>query len=244
MFIPLRARSGLTATLMFGAVSPALTEAATAPDSTLFTTYTAATDLQSANWVVCGSTAQSGGCYASGNLGPFGHIGAMLEGQPVISGNSVTRNIYVVDVASGSSANGVSLFVYTKTDVVSSSFDQVTVTLDQTIALPLVGGSTVTASMAANNGYLFVGTNQSTQAVRISKDQLVVTPVVGFSTPLPVASITADINGYVTVTFGAPGGQFSGFYVFGPTGGLQEDGGGANFILNDLNAVVPAPLPF
>ena len=88
---PLRARYVLTATLMFGAVSPALTEAATAPDSTLFTTYTAATDLQSANWVVCGSTAQSGGCYASGNLGPFGHIGAMLEGQPVVSGNSVTR---------------------------------------------------------------------------------------------------------------------------------------------------------
>ena len=243
MFKPLCARYVFTATLMFGAVSPALTEAA-APDSTLYTTYTAATDLKSASWIVCGSTAQSEGCYSSGSLEPFGHIGAMLEGQPVVSGNTVTREIYVLDVASGSSANGVSLFVYTKTDVVSASNDQVTVTLNQTIALPLVGGSTVVASMAANNSSLFVGTNQSTQAVRISKDQWVVTPVGGFSPPQTVASVTADINGYVTVTYGAPGGQFSDFIVFGPTGAVQEDGGGANFILNDLNAVVPAPLPF
>jgi hypothetical protein len=244
MFKPLCARYVLTATLMFGAVSPALTEAATAPDSTLFTTYSVATDLQSASWVVCGSTAQSEGCFSSGSLGSFGHIGAMLEGQPVVSGNTVTRDIYVLDVASGSSANGVSLSVYTKSDVVSSSYDQVTVTLKQTVALPLVGGSTVTASMAANNSYLFVGTNQSTQAVKMAKGQWAVTPVGGFSPPLTVASIAADINGYVTVTFGAPGGQSSGFYVFGPTGALQEDGGGPDFILNDLNAVVPAPLPF
>jgi hypothetical protein len=243
MFKPFCARSVLTTALMFGVVSPALTEAAS-PDSTLFTTYTVATSLQSANWIVCGSTAQSEGCYSFGELGPFGKIGAMLEGQPVVNGNTVTRDLYVLDVASGSSSNGVSLFVYAKSDVVSESYDQATVTLKQTITLPLVGGSTVTASMAANNSSLFVGTNQSTQAVKISKDQWVVTPIGSGSPALPVASIGADINGFVTVTVGAPGGQFSGFAVFGPTGAPQEDGGGANFILNDLNAVVPAPLPF
>ena len=87
-------------------------------------------------------------------LGPFGRIGAMLEGQPVVSGNTVTREIYVLDTASGGSANGVSLFVYTKSDVVSTSDDQVTVSLEQTIPLPLVGGSTATASMAAGEALL------------------------------------------------------------------------------------------
>jgi hypothetical protein len=243
MFRPFSARYVLTATLTLGAVSPALTEAA-APDSTLFTTYTVATDLKSAHYLVCGSTVQDEGCYSSGSLGPFAHIGSMLEGQPVVSGNTVTRKLYVLDVASGTSANGVSLFVYTKTDVVSDSYDQVTVTLDQTVALPLVGGSTVTASMAGNDSYLFVGTNQSTQAARIAKDQLVVTTTGSFSPPIPFASATADTYGYVTVTFGAPGGQDSGFVVYGPTGALQEDGGGAQFSLNSANGVAPAPLPF
>ena len=243
MFRPFCARYVLTAALTLGAVSPALTEAATAPDSTLYTTYTVSTDLQSAYYAVCGSTAQDEGCYSSGSLGPFAHIGSMLEGQPVVSGNTVTRKIYVLDVASGTSANGVSLFVYTKTDVVSDSYDQVTVTLDQTIALPLVGGSTVTASMAANDSYLFVGTNQSTRAVRIAKDQLVVTTIGGFSPPVPVSSITADTYGYVTVTFGAPSDWNSGFYIYGPTGAPQGDGGGSQFSLNSVNGVVPVPLP-
>lgn len=243
MLKPLCARCGLIATLMFGVVSPALTEAATPPDSAFFTTYYAATDLTSADYLVCGSTAQTDGCFSSGTLGPFGHIGAMLEGQPVVNGNTVTREIYVLDTASGSSANGVSLFVYTKSDVVSTSDDQVTVSLEQTIPLPLVGGSTATASMAANNSYLFVGTNQSTQAVEIAKGQWVVTSVGGFFPPLTVASIAADGNGFVTVTFGAPGGQSSGYYVFGPTGAALEAGGVAGFSLNAMNAVVPAPLP-
>jgi hypothetical protein len=187
---------------------------------------------------------ETDGCYGSGSLSTFGHVGAMLEGQPVVSGNTVTREIYILDTASGSNSTGVSLFVYTKTDVVSAFDDEVTVTPLQTISLPLVGGSSVTASMAANSSNLFVGTNQSTQAVRIVKDAWTVTPVGGFSPPITVASITADPYGYVTVTFGTPGSQFSGFFVFGPTGASQEDGGGPNISLNDLNAVVPAPLPF
>jgi hypothetical protein len=241
---PLHARYALTATLMACALAPALTQAATAPDSTLYTTYSASSDLQTVQWLVCGSTTESEGCFGSGSLGTFGRVGAMLEGQPVVSGNSVTREIYVLDIASGSNATGVSLFVYSKTDVVSASFDQVTVVPIQTISLPLVGGSSVTASMAANSSNLYVGTNQSTVAVSIAKDVWTVTTVGGFSPPITVASIDANPYGYVTVTFGAPGGPFSGFIVFGPTGSAVSDGGGAEFTLNDLNAVVPAPLPF
>jgi hypothetical protein len=242
MFQSLCARYALTGTLMLGAAVPALTQAAA--DSTLFTTYNVSTDLQSAQWGVCGSTAQSEGCYSFGNIGPFGHIGSMLEGEPVVNGNTVTRDVYILDIASGTAANGVTLSVYSKTDVVSSSYDQVTMTLQRTISLPLVGGSTVTGYMAANSSALFIGTNQSTQAVEVSKGQWAVTSVGGFSPPLTVAAIGADINGFVTVTFGTPGGQFSGFYVFGPTGALQEDGGGSNIMINHVNGVTPTPLPF
>ena len=236
-------RCALGAALMSCALSAAHAQTVTAPDSTLYTSYTVSSTLQSVDWVVCGSTTETDGCYGSGNLGTFGHVGAMLESQPVVSGNTVTREIYVLDTLSAS-ATSVSLFVYTKTDVVSASDDQVSVTLTQTISLPLVGGSSVTASMAANGSYLYVGTNQSTQAVRVAKNVWTVTTIGGFDPSIPVASITANPYGYVTVTFGTPGGEFSGFYVFGPTGGAEEDGGGPNFILNDLNAVIPAPLPF
>ena len=217
--------------------------AAPPPDASLFTTYSVDSALQNANWILCGATSQTSGCYASGTLGPFGHIGAMLERGPWVSGETVTRMIYVLDVESGSAHDGVSLFVYTKRDVVSATDDTVTVTLSRTISLPLVGGSGVRASMAANNSYLYVGTNKSMQAVSVRPGTWTVTPIGGFSPPIPVASISSDSYGYITVTFGAPGGTFGGFYVYGPTGAGEEDGGGAEFMLNTTNAVTPAALP-
>jgi hypothetical protein len=97
--------------------------------------------------------------------------------------------------------------------------------------------------MAANNPYLYVGTNKSMQAVTVARGTWTVTTIGGFSPPIPVASITSDSYGYITVTFGAPNSTFSGFYVFGPTGAPQEDGGGATFMLNTSNAVTPVALP-
>jgi hypothetical protein len=228
--------------LLVAAGYAASTQAA-APDASLFATYSVDSTLQNANWIVCGATTQTSGCYASGTLGPFGHIGAMLERGPWVSGETVTRQIFVLDVESGSAHNGVSLFVYTKKDAVSATNDTVTVALSRTISLPLVGGSGVHASMAANNSYLYVGTNKSAQAASVRLGSWTVTPIGGFSPPIPVASISSDSYGYITVTFGAPGGTFSGFYVFGPTGASEEDGGGAEFMLNTSNAVTPAALP-
>lgn len=243
MFRSLYARCTLGVTLMFCTLPAAMAQTA-APDSTLYTSYTVSTSLQSVDWIVCGSTAESDGCYGSGTLGTFGHVGAMLEGQPVVSGNTVTREIYILDTASGSAATGVTLSVFTKTDIVSSSDDQITVTPLQTVSLPLVGGSSVTASMAANSVSLYIGTNQSTQAVSVVKDAWTVRTIGGFSPPITVAAITADPYGFVTVTYGVPGGSSSAFVVFSPTGAGEEDGGGPNLILNTLNAVIPAPLPF
>jgi hypothetical protein len=130
-----------------------------------------------------------------------------------------------------------------KTDTISSSFDTVAVTLLRTISLPLTGGSTAVCSMAANAGYLFIGTDQSPQGVEVKKSTGVVTVLGGFSPPINVTSITADQYGYVTVTQGSFGGGENGFSVFGPTGGGEADGGGADFMVGTTNAVSTTTLP-
>jgi hypothetical protein len=223
--------------LAFTAAIPA--HAATAPDSTLYTTYT----IYSGNsdftidWSVCGSTQQSEGCYASGSLGPFVAVGAMLEGNPRVNGDVVTRAIYVVD---SGSANNVLLYVYKKVDTVSAESDTVTVTLTHTVSLPLTGGSSAKCSMAANANYLFIGTDQSPQGAEVRKSTLAVTKLPGFSPPMNVISITADQYGYVAVTQANSIGE-SAFSLFGLTGGEEEDGGGSDFVLGTTQAVVPTP---
>ncbi|MBZ5599529.1 MAG: hypothetical protein LAN83_14555 [Acidobacteriia bacterium] len=213
------------------------------PDSTLYTNYFTGAGYQNFTWIVCGSTQDSSGCYGAGSLGPFGRGGALMEGNPSTNGNTVTRAIYVVDIASGSTGNGVTLYVYKKTDTVTTSSDTVTVTLLRTVNLPLTGGSTALCSMAANNRFIFIGTDQSPQAVRVQKNNLSTLLVGGFSPPINVTSITADKYGYVTVTFGGFTGGESGNYIFGPDGSGVGDGGGAWFMLNTVTGVSTTTLP-
>ena len=214
------------------------------PDATLFTTYGIDATHTSVSWVVCGSTQQTEGCYDSGNLGPFGKVGALMEGNPSTNRttNTVTRAIYVLDIASGSNLNGVTLYVYKKTDTVTSTFDTTSVTLSKTISLPLVGGSSALASMAGNNKFLFIGTNNSPEAVEIQKSTFSITQIGGFSPPINVSAITADPYGYVTVQFGSFSTGENGFVVLGPDGGGREDGGGAAFMLSTVQAVLPSTL--
>jgi hypothetical protein len=236
----------LTVALACFAVSRSAVAQSGPPDATLSTKYTIDSTHTSVGWSVCGSTQQTVGCYASGSLGPFGKIGAMIEGNQStnLSTNTVTRDIYVLDVASGSNLNGVELYVYTKTDTVTPSFDTVSVTLSKTVSLPLVGGALALASMAANNKFLFIGTNRSPQAVEVQKGTFSITETAGgFSPPINVSAITADKYGYVTVTFGSfnPSKE-NGFIVFGSDGRAREIGGGASFMLNTVQAVLLSTL--
>lgn len=214
------------------------------PDATLFTTYQingTTVQLQ-----VCGSTQQSSGCYGSATLGPFGTVGALIEGIQSVNSltNTVTRYIYALDIAAGTNADAVYLYVYKKTDTITSTSDTVKVTLFKTVTLPLTGGSTASASMAANTKFLFIGTNQSTQSVRLQKSNFAIAQSGNFSPPIPVTAITADRYGYVTVTFGNfSGSGNTGFIVYGPDGSAQEDGGGAAFMLSTDQAVLPTTLP-
>ena len=239
-----RTRSVLAAILFLALPLAAQKAPTNPPDYTLYTSYFFSTGYQSVHWVVCGSTAESEGCYGSGSVGPFGQAGALIEGNPSVdtATSTVTRYVYIVDSAAGTGTS-VDLYVYKKTDVVTSDYDTTTFTLEKTVSLPLTGGATVTTLMAANSGYLFIGTNQSTLGVRVQKSNLAVTQVGGFSPPIPVTSSTADKYGYVTVTFGGSTGGESGFYQFGPDGSGVGDGGGAWFMLSTDIGLTTATLP-
>jgi len=205
-------------------------------DATLYTKYNTDRAHTSVNWNVCGSLPGSSGCYGSGTLGPFGMAGALLEGEPTtdLTMNTVTRAIYILDIASGPNQNEVVLYVYTKVDTITTDSDTVTVTLSQTISLPLVSGL---ASMAANNQFLFIGTDRSPYAVEINKQTFSVTQLGGFNPPIPVTGITADEYGYATVSFGGFNSLHSAFIVVGPDGSDEEDGVGSQVMLNTNQAV-------
>jgi hypothetical protein len=241
----LKIRLLLPASLVLLVVASAAPLGATALDATLFTTYTINSAHTDIYWSVCGSTPGTSGCYGSGSIGPFGKAGAILEGDPStnVTKGTVSRSIYVLDVGYGTSGDGVALYIYRKVDTITSTSDTVVVTLSKIVALPLTGGSAALASMAANAGFLFIGTNQSSQGVRVQKSNSAIVTIPGFSPPINVAAITSDKYGYVTVTFGSFNGGESAFYVFGPNGAFQEDGGGAPFMVNTTQAVLPSTLP-
>jgi hypothetical protein len=204
-------------------------------DSTLFTTYESNGNNNVA-WATCGSTKNTSGCYGAGTLGPFNRVCAVMEGEPVTVGNTVTRSIYVLD--GGSNTSRVSLNVFKKTDIITTNGDTVSITPGKKLILPLTGGSNALCAMAANDGFIFVGTDASPNAVKVNKLTYSLTQLGGFSPPLPVTAITANDYGYVTVTQEAAT-QGSAFSVYGPNGMLQEDGGGAPFIPNTKNAYLP-----
>jgi hypothetical protein len=220
-----------------------ITADSTPIDGTLYATYSVSKNRTQVSMTVCGSLPDTEGCYGGADLGPFNSVGGVLEGLPSTNKttNTVTRDIYVLDAAAGPNKVGVSLYVYSRTDIISASTDSITVVLTDTVALPLIGGTSVKASMAANRGQLYIGTNKSPQAVAVVKKTLAFTQIGGFSPPMNVSSITADEYGFVTVTFGSFNGT-GGSYVYGPDGSFQGDGGGAAFTVGTAQAVRPPTL--
>lgn len=209
-------------------------------DATLFTTYSLTGGNTHLKWLVCGSTQTTSGCYGIGTLGPFGRIGTLIEGNPTedVATNTVTRYIYVLDVASGSAENGVSLWIYKKVDTVTTSSDTVTVTLFQTVSLPLTGGPATVSSMAANKKFIYIGTNQDPLPVQVRKQDLSLVQFGGGISTSNVTAITADGYGYVSVIWG----NGNGLEVLDPNGRAQAEGGGADFMLNTIQAIRPSTL--
>ena len=170
-----------------------------------------------------------------------------MEGEPKTDriANTVTRAIYVLEIASGPNQNEVVLYVYTKVDTITTDSDTVTVTLSQTISLPLVGGLTPSRTLpflAANTQFLFMGTDQSPQAVVLDKRTFSVTQLGGFSPPIKVFGIFADQYGYATLSFGSFRGLGSkAFIVAGPDGSAVEDGDETQFMLDTVMGLLLRP---
>ena len=205
--------------------------ASTPVDQTLFTTYTLSRDSQSIEYSVCGSTSESDGCYASGSLGPFGRVGALIQGHTSYSGDAAVREIYVLDVASGTGRTGVTLSVWRKTDTVSALFDSVQVEFVRSVSLPLTGGARANVYVVENSSFLYVGTDQGGNAVQVKKSNLALNPI-GGAAGGPITSITATDEGYVTISYGGPNELGAGFLSFDPTGNELQDGGGYSLFLN------------
>ena len=100
----------------------------------------------------------------------------------------------------------------------------------------------MTPSMAANKQFLFIGTDQSQQAVVLDKRTFSVTQLGGFSPPINVFGIFADQYGYVTLTFGPfRGGSSNKFIVAGPDGSDKEDGDGTQFMFDTVQGLLLRP---
>lgn len=231
-------RQVLAALVVLLALSEAMPLHAAAIDSTLFTTYDTQSPYTSVGFSVCGSLPQSVGCYGGGALGPFGLVGAMIEGNPVQNKKkgTVTRYIYVLDVASGTSGKDVALYVYKRVDTITLSDDSIALTLTKTVTLPLVGGSGTVAYMAANSNFLFMGTSKNGMVAIVKKSNFAITQY--GNSALPLDSITADQYGYVTVEAGNT--QSNQFQVFGPNSDFGETGGGTAFMLNTVQGTLPS----
>ena len=208
---------------------------ATQPDSGLFTTYNTDNTKTTLYWLTCGSIPPGGGCYASGQFGTFGQIGSIIEGNKSYSKSkgTVTRHIYIIDQAYGSGQNEVALYDYQRVDTIVNGSDSVKTTLVKTLSLPLTGGTSATVFLGANKGFLMVGSSLTTVPVEITKHNYAVTPM-NIISQVPI-SITADNYGFITVT------SAGGFFVVGPNGRLQEDGGGSPFTVNEILGIQPLP---
>jgi hypothetical protein len=203
-------------------------------DAGLFTTYTTPGKTKTElNWVVCGSVGTTFGCYGVGTLSPFGKIASVIEGSKSynISAGTVTRYLYVIDSEYGSAKDGVALYAYKRVDTITSSLASTIFTLEKTLSLPLTGGSSAAIYAAGNTDYLLIGSSLSTLPAEVTKK----TYAINNSAPISGApiSITADNYGYITFT------TADDFFVIGPNGESQLDGGGTEFTINTIAGVQP-----
>jgi hypothetical protein len=230
-------------TLLSAVVLSPINAAAAPPDAGLYTAYFFSSGYASVDFFVCGSVPGSDGCYGTGSLGPFGHAGAMAEGGAHIVGNVVKHDTYVVDVAGGPKGTEVVLYQYEITNTVNPPYDSVTYKLVQNVSLPLAGGAKERCSLAANSGFLFVGTSKSTFVVRVAKEGFALESFYGFSNNPTVAAITTDDRDFVVVAFGANAGGPGGNIEFDSAGEPVSDGGGAWFTLPRGQGISTKDLP-
>jgi hypothetical protein len=210
--------------------------AATTLDERLYTNYNTFSGGQ-VNWSVCGILGTSFGCFQGGNFqglnGGFGKVAALLQTRPVAEAapNTISRDIYIVDTQDGPNKTDVFLYIFRRTEVITPVSYQVSTALTRRVTLPLVGGPSAIASMAANDPLVVIGTNLSPDVAVYHKGGFTAG---GSDMPVPnVLAITADERGNINIS------SADFFAQIGPSGKLQKYGGGSSFLLNSTNGFVP-----
>lgn len=199
-------------------------------DNSLYTTF--AVSNNSLSYSVCGQLPDSFGCYGGGSLTGYEQACAVLQGTPTTKGNVMKRGLYVLDKRTSPTAP-VLLYVYMRTDKITSTFDTVTVVLLDTINLGITGGAAAHCSMAADKGYIFAGTDASANAIRISKKNYTLLAFIGVGSGGTVENIVADQRGYISLKFG------SGTDIIGNQGFTIQDGAEGVDLVGTSNAFIP-----
>lgn len=191
-------------------------------DAKLYTTYGVAADGTSIDYEICGP----GGCRGAGNIAPFDRACAIMEGKPSTQDHVTTRAIYVLDKRSAERSE-VTFYVYTRTDTITRNGIDFQIVLTAKIPLGIQAGSKARCFMAANDRFVYVGTDKSTTGLSIDKASLSLDMAGGEN----IQSITASDKGFVCISI--PGG----FVVYDPFGTVAEAGGSMREDLaNTINA--------
>jgi len=193
-------------------------------DSLYYTLYAPGDGEHSLTWYAC----TSGSCFASGEIGPYKHACAVMDGRPKAHGNVETRAIYVVDKARPSGT--LHLIVYRRTDTFDGGGgDVVEVTQQADLDTGVVwqGLAKASCAMAGNEQILFAGLNGGGY-VMVDKHTLTVTPQGG-----TLSFASADSNGYVTL-----GTADGAFQTYDNNGFVTQSGSGARFTSDTRNAFV------
>ena len=209
------------------------------PDSAMVRTYLMTPSGSGVGITVCGTSPGIVGCSgayngASGSLGPFGKVGPIIEGSPafISATNTVNRYIYAVDLAVNG-GTGVSLLVYRLSETINSANWNISFKLIKTIPLGITGGTTAKGFMAANKGYVYIGTDQSPYAMRVAKTGYALMQIqTSYPTTGNISGITVNGGGYVSLSTGLYTGA-----VYDPDGNFL--GGPGDTVLNTAIGVTP-----
>ncbi|HEX4861965.1 MAG TPA: hypothetical protein VFV07_12055 [Rhizomicrobium sp.] len=193
-------------------------------DSLYYTLYAPGDGEHSLTWYACTGAS----CFASGEIGPYKHACAVMDGKLKAKGNVETRAVYVLDKAKPSGT--LHLIVYKRTDTFDiDDNDTVEVTQQADLDTGVVwqGLSKAGCLMAGNEQIMFAGLTGGGY-VMVDKHLLSVTPQSG---TLTFAS--ADSNGYVTL-----GTADGAFQTYDNNGELTQSGSAARFTTDTRNAMV------
>jgi hypothetical protein len=149
-----------------------------------------------------------------------------MEGDSQQNGNVVSRYIYVLDKRRSSEVDAL-VNVYLRSDTITDTSDTIELTLVQQIDTLILGAPKAKCFMAGSDSIIFVGTDASAVAAKISLLSSGVSEIRGSTN---VQSITADERGYVNVSY-----LDDSHIDYDPEGNPVADGGETFFRANTRN---------